>query len=677
MKKLLSIILATLMVISFIPVDIEAAKFKDVPDSEWYAPYVNKAATAGIIRGYSDGTFKPDGNISFTEISSLISNLVNVSEADLKIANATYGKELDELLNVVKAQGNPGIDWARPAILKCLYAEVYSPVGLKNAVNAKMLLDTKPKERRPMDRTSVAGFMANALKLDVKEAVSLPYKDTASISVDVHSRIQALIDIGLLSNKGDGTGNFRPNDPINRASIAKMISVAMDYLEKNPAKPITPPEPPKPKTMTIQGSVENVMQSGDQVIVVVNMGSKVQSLYAGFASELMIDGLPALFDKISTNMKGTFTYDPETAKLTKATLTSTEEIIEGKISAIFSTYRYEIEYQKGSILNNKLDVDLRNADIYLDGTRASLTDLDVGYEVKMIKRGDKITKVEAKRGETYSDGNFYQFRYSERDREYYIDLYPTNKNTLESYKLSTNYIYINNRSIDNKDLVKYGDDYRYIGKEAPIKLKFDRNNRVNEINTVFGDVRNGKVSGYLYESPLRNDNRIVLSQNKYSSSYRNETVNLSVGKYTVDVKIDGYLKPASGSRYYDISDLSRDYWVEVTMRDGYVSSINADSKGDKRYTDIPKVYGTIFKVKTSSSIVDVNLDSESKKYFNKYNLECKYNRDTKFYDNGSSIGLMDFENKYYSDLGEGKSVEMIIERDSSNNYIIKRIDIGR
>lgn len=678
MRKLLSIVLATLMVISFLPVNIEAAKFKDVPDSEWYAPYVNKAASAGVIKGYGDGTFNPKGNISFTEITSLLANLVNVSEADLKVANATYGKDLDALLNVVKAQGNPGIDWARPAILKCLYAGVYSITGLKNAVDGKMLLDTNPKLRRAMDRTSVAGFMANALKLDGKQAVSLPYKDTSKISVDVHSRIQALIDIGVLSKQGDGTGNFRPTDPIDRASIAKMITVAMDYLEKNPAKPITPPEPPKPATTTIEGSVVDVTENGDEVIALINMGSKTQSLLIGYATELKIDGSPALFDKITKGMKGTFTYATQTAKVTKATLKSTEEIIEGKISAIFSTYRFEIEYQRGSILNNKVELDLRDADIYLDGSKANLSDLDVNYEVKITKLGDKVTKVEAKRGDTYSDGTFYQFGYSERDREYYVDIYPNNKRDRRSSKLASNYIYINGKSVDNRDLVRSGDEYKYIAKDAPVKLKFDRNNRVTEITTVFGDVRNGKVSGYLYESPSRSDSKITLSPYKYSSSSRKDLVDLNLGRYTVDVKIDGYSKPSSGrSYYYDISDLRRDYWVTVTMKDGYVSSIEADSKGDKRYTDISTVYGKIYEVNSRRSYVDIDFKDDSDiKYFDASHLEFTYDSNTKFYDRGSSITLYEFENRYADKKNLDKEVIVEVERRSRDSkYYIKSIDV--
>ncbi|WP_296255512.1 S-layer homology domain-containing protein [uncultured Ezakiella sp.] len=679
MKKLLSIILAALMLVTFIPTNIEAAKFKDVPDSEWYAEYVNKAASAGVIKGYGDGTFKPKGNIAFTEISSLLANLVNVSEADLKVANATYGKDLDALLNQVKQQGNPGIDWVRPSILKCLYAGVYDITNLKTAVESKMLLDTKPGERRLVSRSNTAYFLANALKLDV-QAASLPYKDTAEIPANVQTKIQALINIGVLSKAGDGTGKFRPNDQVDRASIAKMITVSMDYLEKNPPKPITPPEPPKPVSTSIEGTVTDVSESGNQAVVLVNTGSKSQSVIVSYKTEITVDGSPALFDKIATGMKGNFTYNPTTAEATKVVVKSVEETIEGKISAIYSTYRYEIEYQKGSILNNKIELDLRDASITLDGSKASLTDLDVNYEVKITKLGDKVTKVEAKRGDTYSDGTFYQFAYYQSDREYYVDIYPNNsRNSRDrrSSKLAPNYIYINGKSVDNRDLVRSGDEYKYIAKDAPVKLKFDRDNRVTEITTVFGDVKNGKVSGYIYERPSRSDSRIVLSQDKYSSRYRNDTVNLSLGRYTVDVKIDGYSSPGSRRSYYDISDLQRDYWVVVTMKDGYVVSIEAYSSGDRRDSNIPTIYGSIFEVKTSESIIDVDFDDETQKYFNERYHKFKYDRNTKFYDRGSSIDLIEFENRYNGQKGKGQYVEIIAERDSRDEYYIKRIDIKR
>jgi len=53
---------------------VESSTFSDVDVDEWYAPYVEKAYTAGIVIGYSDGTFKPNNLVNRAEAMKIIVN---------------------------------------------------------------------------------------------------------------------------------------------------------------------------------------------------------------------------------------------------------------------------------------------------------------------------------------------------------------------------------------------------------------------------------------------------------------------------------------------------------------------------------------------------------------------------------------------------------------------------
>ena len=48
-----------------------AAKFSDVGD-DWYTEAVVWATSTGVVKGYDDGTFKPDGNVTREQIAALI-----------------------------------------------------------------------------------------------------------------------------------------------------------------------------------------------------------------------------------------------------------------------------------------------------------------------------------------------------------------------------------------------------------------------------------------------------------------------------------------------------------------------------------------------------------------------------------------------------------------------------
>lgn len=49
-----------------------ATKFKDVPASHWATGVINLAVGAGIIKGYPDGSYKPENNVTYAEMSAML-----------------------------------------------------------------------------------------------------------------------------------------------------------------------------------------------------------------------------------------------------------------------------------------------------------------------------------------------------------------------------------------------------------------------------------------------------------------------------------------------------------------------------------------------------------------------------------------------------------------------------
>lgn len=48
-------------------------KFKDVPDTHWAAKAIDELSEKGIIKGYEDGTFRPDESITRAEAAVMLS----------------------------------------------------------------------------------------------------------------------------------------------------------------------------------------------------------------------------------------------------------------------------------------------------------------------------------------------------------------------------------------------------------------------------------------------------------------------------------------------------------------------------------------------------------------------------------------------------------------------------
>jgi glycosidase len=84
--------------------DKEAAKFSDVQQTQWYAGAVGAAVKAGIVKGFADGTFKPQATITREQMGVMIQNALqfigkakqlSADEQATKLANFKDGTEIN------------------------------------------------------------------------------------------------------------------------------------------------------------------------------------------------------------------------------------------------------------------------------------------------------------------------------------------------------------------------------------------------------------------------------------------------------------------------------------------------------------------------------------------------------------------------------------------------------
>jgi hypothetical protein len=93
----------------------ETNDFDDVQPDDWFNSYVSWAAQKGIIHGYGDGTFQPDRNITMEEIAVVVNNYVDYMDVAGEEAPAGYENNLDEELVS---------DWAQGAVNRLIYAGI-------------------------------------------------------------------------------------------------------------------------------------------------------------------------------------------------------------------------------------------------------------------------------------------------------------------------------------------------------------------------------------------------------------------------------------------------------------------------------------------------------------------------------------------------------------------------
>ncbi|MBR7082217.1 MAG: C40 family peptidase [Oscillospiraceae bacterium] len=181
MKKIISIILIVALVAAFtVTASAKGTVFSDVDESAWYYKDVTALASAGIIGGYSDGTFRPNGTVTNGEALKLIL-----------------------LASGYTAQSKTDSHWASG------YRDLAVMHGIMTSADIE--LDA------PITRLDVANLAANALGLRTA-TIKSPFIDTDDNAATV------LFENGIITGSETSAGIvFNGADSLKRSEISAII----------------------------------------------------------------------------------------------------------------------------------------------------------------------------------------------------------------------------------------------------------------------------------------------------------------------------------------------------------------------------------------------------------------------------------------------------------------------
>ena len=175
-------------------------KFTDINDY-WAATYVDFLYNAGVTTGYSDGTFKPNNQITRAQFAVMLYRYLGLDEsqyADVVLPFADY----DQIA-----------EYAIPAI-RALYTEgvINGSVGADGRIyfNPNNSL-TRAQAATMIGRTQEKGY----------DVVELTFSDANRIPAYATYYIQTMAAQGIIGGYTDGT--FKPNNNITRGQMAKIL----------------------------------------------------------------------------------------------------------------------------------------------------------------------------------------------------------------------------------------------------------------------------------------------------------------------------------------------------------------------------------------------------------------------------------------------------------------------
>jgi hypothetical protein len=214
-------------------VAVSAVSFKDVKKTDWYYNSLDWASKKGIVKGYTDGTFKPNNRVTEAEFLSM---LMRSYEPTIKV--------------VVKNE--KGRYWAEDYYIEAGRLG-YKADGIK-----------EPSDR---DRQILRGDVADLITSSLGK--SFKFTDDS---------IDFLLKQGLANGKVvNGKVDFDPASYLTRAEAVEFIRKVNDAIAKGKQKPNTDPVTTKPDVTSLEGLKKEVEKLG--LTVKEGTGTNANDIY--------------------------------------------------------------------------------------------------------------------------------------------------------------------------------------------------------------------------------------------------------------------------------------------------------------------------------------------------------------------------------------------------------------
>lgn len=222
MKKILSIAIVLCIITGFavntFAVDYGEAQqniskstykqiFSDVPTNHWAYAYISEMSTRGVLNGYSDGTFRPDNQVTRAEAAKMIAVIEGIYKTD-------YYENLADVTSK---------DWHAPYIygVRSYFNTYELPVGGgRYPAYADFFFPDSIVEREDV----VVALMKQYDEVsssEVTENMLDGFSDGYEVSEEKREYFEEAISNGIISGYEDHT--LRPHNGLTRAEMATML----------------------------------------------------------------------------------------------------------------------------------------------------------------------------------------------------------------------------------------------------------------------------------------------------------------------------------------------------------------------------------------------------------------------------------------------------------------------
>ncbi|MFX4262431.1 S-layer homology domain-containing protein [Pelotomaculum propionicicum] len=331
----------------------EGSKLTDLGEASWAEKAITEMEASGVVTGYPGDVYKPYNDVTKLESVAMLIRMLGLKDQ-------------------AEAAEKTGADYVLPP-------DIYWGSGYLFMAVARGMLDGDYlhllQPNVPATRTEVAMLAFHALALD-PDSSEMEFSDADQIPADYREGVAAVVKSGIMQGL---PGNvFKPNDNINRAQIAVMMSkiVELKYADPCPAR-------------RAGGTVTNI-EPNSRVITLDSVGS----IFYADGCEFFLDGTSVLPEELKSGDHVEIIMDKNQHAVYANALRPTDaRKYKGSVSLILSSggeYWLSIIGNDGQELTRPV---VHNVEVYYSGEMLSVTDLNKGDYVEILVSNYKIIKI--------------------------------------------------------------------------------------------------------------------------------------------------------------------------------------------------------------------------------------------------------------------------------------------
>lgn len=269
LKRLISLFITVILVVGTVSA-VSAASFPDIEARHsWAEDAIDNMVSRGILKGYTDGTFKPDRPVTHLETLIIASRIMGVDEDENEEYREAAVKQYESVLSVYDIAYKPEVSYL-------LYTGVLTTDELSNYISNTTKNQSLKRYEAAILLTKLVGGEKTALSNSI---IVLDFADADSIPTSAKAYVKYVADAGLMNGVEDN--KFGPSGELTRAMISTVMYRAEEYMDESMVVGTVESAGTTSLTLSVKGASKDIDLPEDVTVKIDGKNADVLDLAVG------------------------------------------------------------------------------------------------------------------------------------------------------------------------------------------------------------------------------------------------------------------------------------------------------------------------------------------------------------------------------------------------------------